>query len=246
MLPILYQNPDFVLYAYPLFMGLGWGIAYQLFFACLPDGFSRFLGQILFWGLFVCAWLGAKLLFYLTAPAELGQGLLLNLSFWTGGGFVFYGGLLGGVLFLLLFHLLLRPLNAGLVWALLPALTMGHGVGRIGCLLAGCCFGAPTDWFWGLHLHGADRHPTQLLEALGLLALGLYLLKSQRPKWLLILNYLWLYGGLRFGVELLRGDAIRGQWGALTPSQWISLLLILSGFAGLVCLSQFQRLPAKK
>jgi phosphatidylglycerol---prolipoprotein diacylglyceryl transferase len=231
MLPILYQSPEFILYSYPLFMGLGWGIAYQLFFAKLPAAMANHKGQLLFWGIFVFAWLGAKFLFYLTTPQQLSSQLLLQASFWTGGGFVFYGGLIGGALYLLFFHAFIQPLNSQMVWSLLPALTIGHAIGRVGCLLAGCCFGAPTDWGWAIHLHQEWRHPTQLLEALALAALGIYLLVSRQQKWWLITHYLILYGLLRLLIEGLRGDAIRGQWGPLTPSQWISLALVLIGLS---------------
>ena len=112
---------------------------------------------------------------------------------------------------------------------MIPALTLGHGVGRLGCLLAGCCFGKETDMWWGIFMHGHYRHPTQLLEATGLILLGLYFLKSHVEKNILLIRYLIIYGVLRFGVEALRGDEVRGLWGPLSTSQWLSLLLITVG-----------------
>lgn len=241
MLPILYQSQDLILYSYPLLMGLGWGGGYQVFFALWPKDFPHWHGQVLFWGSFLFAWVGAKLLFLLSYPKEISQDFLSAVSFWTGGGFVFYGGLLGGVVFLLFYKFLFRlPLQKNNFWPIVPALTLGHGIGRIGCLLAGCCFGKETDWWWGIHLHGADRHPTQIIEAVLLIALGIYLLRAKRSILELASTYLLTYGFLRFGVELLRGDKVRGEWGALTPSQWISLLLIVSGLA--LALKSFKRL----
>ena len=230
MLPILFQNSDLILYSYPLLMGLGWGIAYQIFFALLPAEVSWKKGQLLFWGIFLSAWIGAKLLFYFTYPSDAPLDFVKELSFWMGGGFVFYGGFLGGLFFVGLFRAFDKKFNLNLLWPILPALAIGHGIGRIGCLLAGCCFGKPTDWFWGIYLHEHYRHPTQLIEALGLLAIGIYLLKSQAPRFKLISLYLVSYGILRLIVEALRGDVVRGLWGPLTPSQWISLLLITAGF----------------
>lgn len=227
MLPILFQSHEFILYSYPLFMGMGWGIAYQIFFSLTPENYPRYKLQLLFWGIFLFAWLGAKLLFYLTYPDS--NNILAEVSFWTGGGFVFYGGFLGGILYLLIYKFLDKSLNLSIVWSMLPALSIGHGIGRIGCFLAGCCYGKPTDWFWSIHLHGSDRHPTQLIEASGLLFLGAYLLRSKTSKLTLLANYLLFYGGLRLFIEALRGDVVRGEWGLLTPSQWISLILILAG-----------------
>lgn len=230
MLPILFQNSDFILYSYPLFMGLGWGIGYQIFFHLWPKGSPAWQGQVLFWGSFLFAWVGAKLLFLISYPNDVARTFVTETSFWTGGGFVFYGGLLGGMLFLLCYRFVLRlPLSKENFWPIVPSLTIGHGVGRIGCLLAGCCFGKETDWWWGIHLHGAHRHPTQILEALFLTGLGIYLLRARRSIMELAAVYLVSYGLLRFGVEILRGDKVRGEWGAMTPSQWISLGLILAG-----------------
>jgi phosphatidylglycerol:prolipoprotein diacylglycerol transferase len=229
MLPILYQSNSFILYSYPLFMGLGWGIAYQILFELLPSTFTRTRALILFWGMFLFSWLGAKILFLYTVPEQLSVTLVQETSFWLGGGFVFYGGLLGGLLYLAILKGLRFPLNAEVLWCLIPPLTIGHAIGRFGCFLAGCCYGKETDLFWGVFLHGAKRHPTQLLEFVSLLALGLFLLRSKKPKTELVSIYLMTYGLLRFGIEFLRGDLIRGTWGSFTPSQWISITLIVAG-----------------
>lgn len=242
MLPILYQSHDLILYSYPLLMGLGWGIAYQIYFSLLDPTYSRLKAQILFWGIFVTAWLGAKIFFFLTYPKELNA---VDLSFWTGGGFVFYGGFIGGLLFIALFKLIDKKLDLKVLWAMLPAIAFGHGIGRIGCLLAGCCFGKPTDFFWGIYLHDHYRHPTQLLEALSLIAIGTYLFKSKKNKLLLVSHYLISYGVIRIVIEALRGDVVRGLWGPFTPSQWISILLISSGLT-LIFHPKFRALQALK
>lgn len=227
MLPILFQNNSFILYSYPLFMGLGWGIGYQIFFEFLPETFTRLRAQILFWGLFVFAWLGAKIFFLYTVPHDLSASLMQESSFWLGGGFVFYGGFLGGLFYLLILKGLKFPLDRKILLSIIPALTIGHAVGRFGCFLAGCCYGKETDWWWGIPLHGAHRHPTQLLEFLFLLSLGIYSLRSKSKH--LISTYLVCYGLIRLFIEALRGDLIRGEWGMLTPSQWISLALVGAG-----------------
>lgn len=212
-------------------MGIGWGVAYQIYFSCQPPEVSKLKAHLLFWGVFLSAWIGAKLLFIITYPEHLQQNLLSEMSFWTGGGFVFYGGFLGALLFLVFFKIFDRSLKFKALWPMLPALTLGHSIGRIGCFLAGCCFGKPTEFFWGVYMHNHDRHPTQLIEAFGLFLIGLHLIKSKSSKFLLTSHYLIFYGALRFVVETLRGDLVRGTWGPLTPSQWISFLLIFSGLS---------------
>ena len=61
-----------------------------------------------------------------------------------------------------------------------PGLMFGMAVGRIGCFLGGCCVGMPTSAPWGIwcsdqHV-GARRIPTQLMESVSALILGLILL----------------------------------------------------------------------
>lgn len=231
MLPILYQSHNFILYSYPLLMGLGWGVAYQIFFS--KADITPKYAQIIYWGIFISAWVGSKLFFYITTDSIKDHAVLMEPSFWTGGGFVFYGGLIFGMLFLCLYKLSRLPLTMKTLWAILPAVTAGHAIGRIGCLLAGCCFGAETGLWWGIHLHGAERHPTQILESLGLFLLLIFLLKSKRSISSFAI-YFTGYGALRYIIEVLRGDAIRGSWGYLTPSQWISLAMILLGLSFLI------------
>lgn len=245
MLPILYQNHDLIIYSYPLLMGIGWGIAYQVYFSLMSPRVSRFKAQLLFWGVFLFAWIGAKILFYFTYPDDIETTIMGSVSFWTGGGFVFYGGFLGGALFLSLFKAFDKKLGLEILWPMLPALAIGHGIGRIGCFLAGCCYGKPTDFFWGVFMHDHYRHPTQLIEASVLLILGIYLIRSKSNRLNLLAQYLLVYGLLRFFIEILRGDIVRGSWGSLTPSQWISITLILAGLA-LLFRSKFRQLKAGK
>lgn len=226
MLPILFQSKHFVLYSYPLMMGLAWGIGYQFFFHHIESNNQK-RTQILFWGLFLSAWLGAKVLFLITTGHHLSSEYATTISFWMGGGFVFYGGLIGGSLFLLLFHLIWGLKAEWMKWIVI-SLTLGHGIGRLGCFLAGCCYGKKTDWWWGIYLHGHDRHPTQLIEALSLIVLALFLKKIEKSSWVFIF-YCLSYGALRFVMELLRGDQLRGLWASWTPSQWISLVLVILG-----------------
>jgi phosphatidylglycerol:prolipoprotein diacylglycerol transferase len=126
-----------------------------------------------------------------------------------------------------------------------PALCLAHAVGRIGCLLGGCCFGAPWDGPWAVHYTdprapaaalAAGRHPLPLYEALGLLALALLFARSrpERPgSGQQLLRYAAAYSVLRFALEPLRGDAVRGVFfgGALSTSQLIAAAVLLGALA---------------
>ena len=113
---------------------------------------------------------------------------------------------------------------------------LGHGFGRIGCLMAGCCHGLPSEsgvYFQNL---GYRAIPTQLYEALFLFALSvvLWFLVKRFPSSGLGV-YLAAYGIWRFFIEFYRGDE-RGRTVVpfLTPSQLVSLLMLAAGIALLI------------
>ncbi len=126
---------------------------------------------------------------------------------------------------------------------LIAALAMGHVLGRIGCFMAGCCYGRPTTLPWGVTftskfaevppaLRGAPLHPTQLYEALGeavaatvLMGWVLPALRAKKLRYgTAFFGYLLYYSILRFAIELVRGDD-RGMILSTTfsPAQWIAL-----------------------
>ncbi|HEY3359881.1 MAG TPA: prolipoprotein diacylglyceryl transferase family protein [Polyangia bacterium] len=169
--------------------------------------------------------LGGYLLFQVTQLPALWRDPSL---FWRSTGMVFYGGLLGAAGAIAAYAAFVKiPLGAA-ADLVAPAVPVGQALGRVGCLLAGCCHGRPAEGAWAEPFGG--RHPVQLYEAAGLLALaaGLLLLERRRPRpFTVALAYLAGYAVLRFGLELLRGDAIRGfvLGGALSTSQLLSLLI---------------------
>jgi phosphatidylglycerol:prolipoprotein diacylglycerol transferase len=205
----------------------------------------------------ISALLGAKLLLLITdwrtftsSPGEL-------LTLLRSGG-VFYGGLIVAVAVSLWY---IRRVGLPL-WTtcdvFAPGIALGHVIGRLGCLFAGCCYGKPTDLPWGItftNLFAHENvgtplnqplHPTQLYEA-GAEALILVILLATESRgrrfagrtfWL----YMLLYAISRFIVEIFRGDP-RGNVGIFSTSQFISVLLAPIAIAMLVYLSR-ARVPA--
>ena len=125
-----------------------------------------------------------------------------------------------------------------------PGLAIGHGIGRLGCFAAGCCWGKPTTLPWAVTFNnpnvttgvplGIARHPTQLYEAFaeGIICLLLvaWLRRPHRDGQVIGL-YALLYGLVRFGVEYLREhDASNPLGGPFTLEQWIALALAAGGF----------------
>lgn len=202
-------------------MGMSWGVGFHLSKSLLKISEKNF--QILFWGSFLSAWLGAKLFFLIGQPALIDQT-----SFWLGGGFVFYGGIIGGLFFLIPFCLYHPALNLKDMDVLSIPICFSQAIGRLGCLLAGCCYGLESEVPWAIHLHNKFRHPVQIYESFALFLLGIFLWKSRKNN--LFIFYFIGYGVLRFFLEFLRGDEIRGITSVgLSYSQIVSLVLIITG-----------------
>lgn len=176
-------------------------------------------------------------------------------KFWA-GGLTYYGGFLGAsaaAWFLMKrdrFPFWKAADMAGMV------IPIGLGFGRMGCLLAGCCFGTPTGARWALsfpsHSPASESqfkagliaspfesslpvHPTQVYESAAsfgiaaLLILGLH--GRKRYDGQIFLAFVALYALARFGIEFFRSDDRGGLLG-LSTSQLIGLGLI----AGVVAL----------
>lgn len=165
------------------------------------------------------------------------------------GGMVFYGGVLGGsavVLFLLISK---RARFSWLETIFVPIIPLVHGIGRIGCFCAGCCYGIPTESALGVVFPpggiapaGTALIPIQLWEAGGdfLLAILLWLPWYQKEGERLAV-YLLGYGCLRFITEFYRGDIERGLAGTLSMAQWISLGCMIAGVCLLLKTRGWQR-----
>jgi phosphatidylglycerol:prolipoprotein diacylglycerol transferase len=186
-----------------------------------------------------CLWglLGAKLALVVLDPMGYARepwGLV------TEGG-VFYGGLVAAALSVL-YQCWRRGVDPHAVGdACAPALAVGHAFGRLGCFLAGCCWGRPSDAAWAVRftdpealcvrtapdMAGVAVHPVQLYEAAANLALAgaaFWLLRRRRFTGGAWWPYVAGYGLMRTGLETFRGDE-RGTWmsGSLSTSQGIGL-----------------------
>lgn len=155
----------------------------------------------------------------------------------TRPGLVFYGGFLGGAAGLALYCRLYKiPLLAAADCAV-PGLAFGHAIGRVGCFFAGCCYGKEVGAGFPLAvtLAGATRHPVQLYEATGLVALGFATLFIRaKPPGRLIAFYAVGYAVLRLFTETLRGDgAERGYLipEILSTSQAIAIAIVVAALA---------------
>ncbi len=234
MKPIFFDFMGIKVFSYPLFMGLAWGIAYQLSFFILLEKRESLAGfRGLFWGSFLFSWVGAKLLFLFLSSVGKVASVAGSANFWLGGGFVFFGGLIGGMLFWAIYSVWLKLFPAKKLFLFLPSLTLGHAIGRLGCWFAGCCYGVQCKLPWAISLRGVERHPVQLYEALALFILGFFLLgRIRKGIWSgrkLVAFYLLSYSTIRFLLEFFRGDKLRGIFmGGLSISQLVALGLFMT------------------
>ncbi|MCB9060612.1 MAG: prolipoprotein diacylglyceryl transferase [Halobacteriovoraceae bacterium] len=230
MLPFIFETKYFILYTYPLIVGIAWGVSYDWTNSVLKrNGVEPVKIKILFFGSFLSAWFGAKLFFLFYSAGNYLQKLSLSFSFWVGGGMVFYGGLIFATLFVFVFSIYLKKIEFKKVSLTLPILAFCHGIGRLACLAAGCCYGSETNFPLTIHLHNANRHPVQLYESICLFVLSYILFQIVKKKSStseLVLTYFIGYSVIRFLLEFLRGDKIRGIHAYnLSTSQGLSLFI---------------------
>lgn len=155
------------------------------------------------------------------------------------GGITFIGGLIGGVVsFLVGYTIFRKRFKSKLldILSLAPCcILIAHAFGRVGCFFAGCCYGKPTDGIFGVTFPGMSHavHPTQLYEATFLflmfaICMVLYLKKDFKYNLPL---YLIAYGIFRFLIEYVRNDSRGELIGAVSPSQFWSIVMVVIGVA---------------
>jgi phosphatidylglycerol:prolipoprotein diacylglycerol transferase len=187
--------------------------------------------------------LGAKLLMivldpeFRTHPAE-----IFSLATLQSAG-IFFGGFILALVFAF-FYIRAQRLPVLTTFDIFaPGIALGHGIGRLGCFAAGCCWGKPTHLPWAVTFTNPDAttgvplgiplHPTQLYEAVaeGFICLFLiWTLNRKHREGAVIGFYLLFYGLVRFGVEFLRmHDSSNPLGGPFTLEQWISLALAVAG-----------------
>lgn len=240
MHPILFELGPLTIYSYGVLLALAY-----LAGLWMATRRARHAGvdanRVLDLGIWViiAALVGAKALLFIVEFNHFTSSWQEFTTLLRSGG-VFYGGLLAAVavcIYLLRKHRLPLWPSADLF---APGIALGYMIGRLGCLMAGCCFGKPTDVGWAVTFTdpvatqnvgtplGVPLHPTQLYEsAAGFVILVVLLALERRGKpfagrtfWTFVL----LYSVSRFAIEFFRGDE-RGAIGMLSTSQFISVIL---------------------
>ena len=249
MRPVLFEAGPFHLYGYGAMIVLGGILAFAFLRVRMAklglgsdDDFWILINVILASGFG-----GGRILFLLEYTRPFSK------DFWAtlispSHGFSVLGGFISVPVALWLFARWKRISFLRLFDTVCVMAPLGHMFGRFGCLLAGCCYGQPTDVPWAIKFTdpasqvpqvwlGVPLHPTQLYEAFGngLIAVSLYFLlkrtENGRPG-LVAAAYFASYGILRFYEEMYRGDTVPlGFWG-LTAGQGLGLGLVAAALLG--------------
>ena len=228
------------------------GLALSVLFAmrlAKKDGKDRY--DVLYAAIYMVIGIGigAKLFFFLSRVPNIIRNFDIYKALWKlnklealnylFGGLVFYGGLIGALLGIIIYCRQYKVELEPLIRIIAPFIPFAHAFGRIGCFLGGCCYGIAYDGPLACHfdynplsphLNEAPRFPVQLLEALlNFICSGvLYILykKTRLSGRKLVAIYLIYYTIARFFLEYLRGDIERGHVGLLSTSQIISIVLL--------------------
>ncbi len=241
MHPELFSIGDFTVHTYGFMIMVGallgfWYAArsFKRDFGVSPDQTQSLALLII-----LAAFVGGKLFFYFEDPGFYFSSVK-NLTKNMGRGFVFYGSLIFAIPTMIWYMRKIKiPVWPGLDHMAITACIV-HGMGRMGCFFAGCCYGVPTENFFGVtftHEHSRaplnePLHPTQLYSGGMLFLILLFLWKFRRYKKFdgqLFLLYVTIYAIGRGVIEIYRGDEARGYIidGVLSHSQFISIFMII-------------------
>lgn len=194
---------------------------------------------------------GAKMLYLIVSLDKIDFSRIKDMEYFNSimsGGFVFYGGLLGGLLALIPAKKIIGPSISSYVHECVPCIPIVHGFGRLGCNAAGCCYGIVYDGIFSVTYQESafapnyiPLFPVQAAEACfnfmiaAVLIWYIHLCKKSAVNSIYL--YLLLYAPVRFLLEFVRFDnEERGIYGFFSTSQWISLLVF--GAAGAICIRE--------
>ncbi|MBI3793599.1 MAG: prolipoprotein diacylglyceryl transferase [Nitrospinae bacterium] len=244
MFPVLFNIGPLTLHTYGLLVatGLFTGV-YLSALRAGKEGYNRDVVLDLGFYIVLAAIIGSRLLYVIVEYKTYLDSPLRVFKIWE-GGLVFFGGVLGAipvaVWFLRKHKIPFWPMAD--IFA--PYVALAHGIGRLGCLAAGCCYGRPTTSWLGVTFTSDQAIarplntpllPTQLFDSVNEITIFLILLVARNHKRFdgqLILLWLMLYSVGRFIVEIYRGDP-RG-WiieGVLSTSQGVGIaVFVVSAF----------------
>jgi len=240
MHPILFKIGDFTFYTYGLIMAIAFITAYfyLLYLARISGQEVEFYSNLFFW-VMITGVLGAKALYLVVSWQEI-KSSFQDLTGCLRGGLVWYGGVIAGLPFIYYYSRRHKKNFTRIADTIVSPALAGLGIGRWGCLMAGCCYGKESNLPWAivykaeekvLQLFGENGiihwiteqihhptyphsvHPAPVYESIGdfIIAFICYeVFRRSKRPGISALLAFILYALIRFGVEFLRGDMDRG------------------------------------
>lgn len=237
MHPVLFSLGPVKIYSYGLFMAIAFITSIFLIEKkAWSKGFSRPHISNLCVITFISGILGARLMYviinfsyYRDNPVEI---LMLHR-----GGLMFHGGFILGISAFLIYARKSKLNLLPLLDIVALCLPLGQAIGRIGCLLNGCCFGKQSLVPWAVKLASEDftRHPAQIYESMGSIIIFIILsfVNTAGFGWAkadgrIFSLYLMLYPLNRILAEEFRGDLPEILMG-FSLTQWMSAGVFIAG-----------------
>lgn len=241
----------FTIYGYGLMIGIGIVAAYLMTeYRAKKKGLNPepVFGLTIF--SVIGGFLGSKILYMSTRIGDIIQNPSVLKE--VASGWVVYGGIIGGILTAVVYCRVKKMEFLKYLDVALPSVALAQGFGRIGCFLAGCCYGMMTESWCSVTFtnsayapNGIPLVPTQLISSgldFLLFAVLILLARYLKTPGQVSSFYLIFYSIGRFVLEFFRGDLIRGNVGSLSTSQFIS---IFTGLAGVLMLLGTAKLHKK-
>lgn len=237
----LFSIGKFTIHGYGLMIALGFlGALLYGNWQCRKKGLNDDLFFNLAMFVLIFGWLGGKVLFIIV---EFKRFLEAPMSVLGSEGFVVYGGIISGLITIIVYCKIKKMDFYSYIDIIVAAVAINQGFGRIGCFLAGCCYGRETDsWPYVVFPQGCMAPagvklvPTQIYSALAdfLMFVILFIIINNKKyiKGIPLSVYLTGYAVGRSVIECFRSDA-RGEVGTLSTSQFISVFI---GIAGVILL----------
>ncbi len=255
MYPVLLDLGKVHLYTYGLFVALGLMTAIWISKRIAkPHGISPDTITDIFIVILVSAIVGARLLYVAINFSTYKDHPLEMLKIWN-GGLVFFGGFIVAAAAAAVYFNLKNLKIWKMADIISPGIALGHAVGRIGCLFAGCCYGKACDLPFAIKFThpeslaplGVYLHPTQMYSIFSNLILFFILMglhKKKKFDGMIFLSYIMLYSLFRSIIEFFRGD-FRGDFffEFISMSQGIGLLVFLMALILLTKLSKSSHGP---
>jgi len=238
MHPVLFKIGSITIHTYGVFVALGIfsAISVAIRLASREGISSSIISDMCFW-MIIWGIIGARFVYvlmnisyYLKFPLEI-------LELWK-GGLVFTGALISACLVAGV-YVKKYSLNFWIIGDIIaPSAALGQAVGRIGCFMAGCCYGKITHIPWAVTFRdpyclaplNVPLHPTQLYHCFACLIIFFSLLLLWKHKSFdgqVFLWYLLMHSLQRLIIEKFRGD-LQPILGNMTLTQFISIVVLLT------------------